>query len=107
MFRFIFRFIGLWILAVAFIALIRDGTKTIAGSAVVLTKLGKDWYDFHPGSLLLAQPAIERHVAPWLWNPVIQTVLEQPTWLVLGVLGAILVLLGRKKRPLIGYARGD
>src|SRR5262249_36227510 len=107
MFRFIFRFIGLWILAVAFVALIRDGTKTIAGSAMVFTKLGKDWYDFHPGSLLLAQPAIERHVTPWLWNPVIQTVLEQPTWLVLGVLGAILVLIGRKKRPLIGYARGD
>ena len=36
---------------------------------------------------------------------VIQTVLEQPTWLVLGGLGSILILLGRKKKPLIGYAR--
>ena len=32
MIRFTLRFIGLWILAVAFIALVRDGTKTIAGS---------------------------------------------------------------------------
>src|SRR5436305_1914707 len=44
MFRFIFRFIGLWILAVAFVALIRDGTKTIAASAVVVTKLAKHCY---------------------------------------------------------------
>jgi len=105
MIRFLLRFIGLWLLAVAFVALIRDGTKTIAGSAVTVTKLGADWYSFHPGSLLLLQPAVERHVAEWLWNPVIQTVLEQPAWLVLGILGAVLVLLGRKKKPLIGYAR--
>ena len=105
MIRFIPRFIGLWILAVAFVALIRDGTKTIAGSAVAVTTLGKDWENFHPSSLQLVQPAIERHVAEWLWNPVIQTVLARPTWLVLGVVGALLVLIGRKKRPLIGYGR--
>jgi hypothetical protein len=33
------------------------------------------------------------------------TVLNAPTWLVLGILGAILILLGRKKKPLIGYSR--
>ena len=55
--------------------------------------------------LLLLQPAVERHVAEWLWNPVIQTVLEQPTWLVLGMIGAILIVLGRKRKPLIGYGR--
>jgi len=105
MIRFVLRFAGLWILAAAFVWLVVDGTKSIAANAIFITKLGKAWYDINPGSLLLLQPAIERHVAQWLWNPVIQTVLEQPTWLVLGVLGAILVLLGRKKKPLIGYGR--
>jgi hypothetical protein len=33
------------------------------------------------------------------------SVLTAPTWLVFAVLGAILMLLGRKKKPLIGYAR--
>ena len=28
-----------------------------------------------------------------------------PTWLVLGIIGSILILLGRKKKPLIGYGR--
>jgi len=32
-------------------------------------------------------------------------VLNAPSWLVLFICGAILILLGRKKRPLIGYAR--
>jgi|SRR6516164_4994370 hypothetical protein len=104
MIRFLLRFIGLWILAVAFVALIRDGTKTIAGSQVVVTVLNTDWIDFHQSSLDKLRPAIEKH-AVWLWDPVIQTVLERPTWLVLGVLGGLLILLGRKKKPLIGYAR--
>jgi hypothetical protein len=105
MIRFLLRFLGLWILAAAFLWLVIDGTKSIAGNALSFTQLGKTWYDLSPNSLQLLQPAIERHVAVWLWNPVIQTVLEQPTWLVLGVLGSVLILLGRKKKPLIGYGR--
>jgi hypothetical protein len=48
---------------------------------------------------------VEHYVSPWLWNPVIMTVLEQPVWLVFGIIGAALILLGRKKKPLIGYVR--
>jgi hypothetical protein len=40
-----------------------------------------------------------------LWNPVITTILEQPVWLVFGTIGVVLILLGRKKKPLVGYAR--
>ena len=105
MIRFLLRFLGLWILAAAFVWLVIDGTKSIAGNAIYFTQLGKTWYELSPNSLQLLQPAIEHNVAVWLWNPVIQTVLEQPTWLVLGVTGSILILLGRKKKPLIGYGR--
>ena len=34
-----------------------------------------------------------------------EVVLDRPTWLVLGAMGTVLVLLGRKKARLIGYAR--
>jgi hypothetical protein len=105
MIRFLLRFLGLWILAAAFVSLVIDGTKWIAGNADPITKLGKIWYDINPTSLQLFQAGIERHVAVWLWNPVIQPVLDQPTWLVLGVIGSVLVLLGRKRKPLIGYGR--
>lgn len=105
MFRFIFRFLGFWLLAGAFIALVYDGTKSIAGNSLFITKLGDTWNAIHSTSLQLLQPAVERHVASFLWDPVIINVLTAPTWAVLGILGALLMLLGRRKRPLIGYAR--
>jgi hypothetical protein len=33
------------------------------------------------------------------------TVLAWPAWSLLGAFGILLILLGRKKKPLIGYAR--
>jgi len=103
--RFILRFLGLWLLAGAFVALIVDGTASIAGDAIRFKTLGETWFAIHQNSLLLLQPAIERHVAVWLWDPVIATLLQQPTWMVLGILGVIFILLGRKKPPPIGYGR--
>jgi hypothetical protein len=105
MIRFILRFLGLWILAAAFVFLVYDGTKSIAAGMVLTKPFGETWNDINSNSLLLLQPAIERHVAVWLWDPVILSILTAPTWLVLGVIGIVLILLGRKKKPLIGYAR--
>lgn len=105
MIRFVLRFFGIWILAAAFVFLVYDGTKSIAAGMALTKPFGETWNDINSNSLLLLQPAIERHVAVWLWDPVILSILTAPTWLVLGVIGIILVLLGRKKKPLIGYAR--
>jgi hypothetical protein len=44
-------------------------------------------------------------IANWLWDPVTVTVLGAPIWLILAVLASLLMILGRKKKPLIGYAR--
>jgi len=105
MIRFLLRFLGLWILAAAFIFLVYDGAGWVANGALNSVEVGQLWSNIHQNSLLLLQPAVERYVSPWLWNPVIMTVLEQPVWLVFGIIGAALILLGRKKRPLIGYVR--
>jgi hypothetical protein len=105
MIRFLSRFIGLWILAAGFVFLVYDGTKSIAGNAVFITRLLDTWNMVHATSLAALQPLIESHLA-WLWDPVFTSVLNAPTWGVFGVLGAVLILLGRRKKPLIGYARG-
>lgn len=105
MIRFLLRFVGLLLLAAGFIFLVIDGTRSIAASAVQFTPVGEYWYAWHPTSLQLLQPALERHVAVWLWDPVMLTVLTAPAWLVLGILGSLLILLGRKKPRLIGYER--
>lgn len=107
MIRFVLRFIGLWLLAGAFIAVVYDGTKSIAGDTLFITKLGDTWNSVHPTSLQLLEAGISRHL--WrgqdIWDLVALNILTAPTWLVLGILGALFILLGRKKKPTIGYAR--
>jgi hypothetical protein len=43
-----------------------------------LRAFGEWWYAIHSTSLQVAQPAIERHVWPPLWDPGVTTVLQQP-----------------------------
>jgi hypothetical protein len=104
MIRFLFRFLGLVCLALGFIFLIYDGTKSIADHRIYITRVSDFWAAIHESSLGQLRPTVER-LLPWLWDPVVEGFLNAPTWLVLAVLGTLLILLGRKKRPLIGYAR--
>jgi hypothetical protein len=103
--RFILRFIGLWLLAGAFVALIIDGTGSIAGGSTRFTSFGQTWDNLSQESKPAVKAFVDRHAPPWVWTSGVQTVLDQPTWIVLGVLGAVLVLLGRRKPRLIGYTR--
>jgi len=105
MIRFLLRFIGLLCLAAAFILVIYDGTKSIAGSAVSLTSLRALWELINPASLARLEPLIKPYAGGLLWDPLMLALLSAPAWSVLGVLGIIFILLGRRKRPLIGYAR--
>ena len=104
MIRSVFRSLGLVLLAAGFVFFIYDGTKSIADQTVYISKFSQTWAEIHQQSLQSLQAMVEKS-AGWLWTPLIQPVLEQPTWLVLGTIGMILILLGRKKKPLIGYAR--
>lgn len=64
-----------------------------------LTALGEVWFKLHTASLNGAQAGIQRYVAPWLWEPVITTILLWPGWLVFGVPGVLgLSLCRRRKR---------
>ena len=61
MIRFVFRFLGLWILAAGFVFLVRDGTKSIAGNSVFMTSLRDDWNNIHGTSLDLLQALTEKY----------------------------------------------
>jgi hypothetical protein len=102
MFRFLFRLIGFVLLAAGFVALVIDGTKSIAAGRVIVTVLGETWRNLHFTSLQTAQPAIEHHLASWLWDPVMMSVLLSPTAAVGLIVGAMLMWLGRKPAPRIG-----
>src|SRR5713101_6523403 len=98
MIRFVLRLIGLLSLALGFIFLVYDGTKSIADQRWYVTKVSDVWVAVHDTSLAQLQPLVER-LAPWLWDPFLVRFLGAPSALVLVILGAILLVVGRKRRP--------
>jgi hypothetical protein len=104
MIRFLLRFLGLCLLATAFFFLVYDGTRSIANQHLVYIKVDDVWAIVDQDSLNQAQAWLKR-TALWAWDPVLATIFELPTWIVLALAAMVLILLGRKKKPLIGYAR--
>ena len=105
MIRFLFRFLGLLCLAAAFILVIYDGTKSIAGGSLSFTNVRTLWELINAGSLAKLRPLIQPYANGMLWDPLAVSILAAPSWSVFGFFGIILLLFGRKKKPLIGYAR--
>ena len=103
MIRGFFRLIGLLLLAAGFVFLVYDGARSIADQALRLTKLGEFWNDINQASQRSALAMIDAN-APWLRGGV-NLLLDQPAWAVMGILGILLMLLFRPRKPLIGYAR--
>src|SRR5256885_14621640 len=104
MIRFLFRFVGLLCLALGFIILVHDGTKSIADQRWFITKVSDLWITFHEASLTGLRPALES-VSGVLWDPVFVNVLNAPSWAALLGVGAILILVGCKPETLIGFGR--
>ncbi|KIZ44968.1 MULTISPECIES: hypothetical protein [Rhodopseudomonas] len=104
MIRGFFRLIGLLLLTGGFVFLVYDGARSVADNALRWTRLGESWNDIHQSSQQAFRVKVEA-AAPWLWDNVIKLLLDQPTFAVLGVLGILLMLTFRARKPLIGYAR--
>ena len=104
MIRGFFRLIGLLLLAGGFIFMVYDGARWVADNTLRFTRFGQFWNDIHQSSQQSFRNMVEG-VAPWLWNGVIKVILDQPVFAVLGVLGILLMLLFRPRKPLIGYSR--
>jgi hypothetical protein len=105
MIRFLFRSIGLVCLAAAFALVIYDGTKSIAGNQLFLTSVSTLWGLINGSSLAMLKPLISPYANGMVWDPLAVSILAAPAWAVLGLLGILFMLLGRRKKPLIGYAR--
>lgn len=95
-----FRVIALFLILIALALIARDGYATYQAEALRIMDAGTLWAGLHRDSLQLAEPAISRYVHPFLWHPVMVTVLLLPAWLVFGALGIGLWLLTRlRARP--------
>lgn len=94
---------GLFLLF-ATIALIADLTRYMNGQPFQMTSLFNHWLGFAPQSLKSVAQFVQRYTHPYFWDPMMVRFLVLPSWLVLGALGVILGLLGRRRRRVNIYA---
>ncbi len=86
------------LLLTATLALVYDGTRTIAGgSGLLITSLAEHWQALHPASLTLLATALGA-LHPLAWDPGGVMLLRLPTWAVMGALGMLFAWIGRKRR---------
>lgn len=96
------RLIGFIVLSAGLAALVVDATHSLAASSVVVTPLGENWGALHPASLRGTETVVRHGVEPifgrWVWDPAIRSLLAAPGFAVLGVVGALFIVIGRKRR---------
>jgi hypothetical protein len=102
MIKFLFRALGFLLLCGAFVFFIYDATRSMAASSLMSTKTAEAWRFFDPGSAQRVQLLIQGGAEQRSWEPVAETVLDAPAFVVVGLVGAILILLGtRNRRPTV------
>ena len=100
------RLIGWVIFLTGLSVLVRDVLVWIDTKLWAPISLGQLWFDFSRSSLNLVQAVVQRYIHPFLWDPIIVTVLLWWAFAVLVVLGVlILALFGRRTRAPTAVSR--
>ncbi len=102
MVRFLLRLLGYLLVAAGFVALVIDGARSIANSAVQYTPLNLALTTLFGARMDTLQPTVERNIHPLLWDPVLLNLLLAPAALIAFLLGFLLLKLGTPPEPKIG-----
>ena len=95
--RMIGRLIG-WIIFLAGASvLVRDVFVWIDTKHWAPIALGQLWYDLNRSSLNLVQAVVQRYIHPFLWDPIIVSILLSWAFVVLMVLGVLLLIAFRRR----------
>jgi len=103
MFRFLARLIGFLLVAAGFVGLVVDGTRSIANGAIALMPLGELLFAVFPRTFPIIEPAVTRHIHPFLWDPILLNLFLLPASILAFLLGMLLLWVGRKPVEPIGY----
>lgn len=80
--------------------------RTLTGGGFVVSAYDL-WYAAWPGSLIITQIRIERFLHPWLWDPILVTLLALPAWLLFGLPGGLLAWYTRPNKEMSAAERED
>src|SRR5215470_17630585 len=90
------RLIG-WIIFLAGVSvLVRDVLVWIDTKRWTPMALGQLWYDLNRSSLNLVQAVVQRYIHPFLWDPIIVSILLCWAFAVLMVLGLLVLAIASK-----------
>lgn len=93
------RILARILLLVALIALVSDGTRTIANdNGIVVTSALHYWAELAPAMLENVRRTLSLKVHPLFWDGVIAPFLSLPAWVVLGGSALLLLYFARKRR---------
>lgn len=102
--RLLLRVLSHVAIVLAIVALVYDGTRTIAGEGgLVLTSLAEHLSGLAPRQLEAAHRSITTRLHPLLWEFVLGRFLALPAWLGLFGLGLLLGYLGRRRQRMRIY----
>ncbi|NKB18988.1 MAG: hypothetical protein GKS01_00445 [Alphaproteobacteria bacterium] len=91
------RILGYLLAIIAVAAVGYEAWQAVGNGGWKIITLGELWFTLDAQSLSVSQAGIQRYVAPWLWEPVITTILLWPGWAVFGVPALLLMWVGRKR----------
>jgi hypothetical protein len=103
MVRRVLRLLGVLLLLAGVVLLARDLFVFARGGVFQPETLDGMWSALSPGSLDLLQGAIQRHVSVALWDRGVLWLLQLPAFVLAIVLGALLILLNRRRRRTLGF----
>ena len=96
--RLIVRALGTWLIGLALVLLVIDGTKSLGANGLVLTSLADLWTGLHAESLTGVAGFVQSRLLGDLLAAGLTALLSYPAFAVFGVPGVVLALLGRAKQ---------
>lgn len=95
------RFLASLFALIAMVAFVADVTPALNGTGVFKAHsvIGY-WTDLAPASLVATRANIDAMTFPWVWNPMILSVLGTPMSLLFGGLAVVCGYLGRRRMQL-------
>jgi hypothetical protein len=97
--RVMLRIFARILLLVALIALVSDGTRTLANdSGIVVTSALAYWTELAPTMLETVKRTLSLKIHPLFWDGILVPLLSLPAWLFLGGSAAIILYFARNRR---------
>lgn len=95
------RFVAALFALVAVVALVTDATPAWNGTGPFeATSVVGHWKELAPVSLEAARKTVTQSTPPWVWETVVTSILNLPTFVLFGLLAIVCGYLGRHRHHL-------